>query len=63
MSKKHFQALALALAAIRPNEAWLNKRQQWEKDVNAVADVCAAHNHAFNRGTFIQWCEEKEECV
>jgi len=50
VSKKHFIALADALRAQRPAYHWdANKRVQWDLDVKAIADVCAASNPAFNR--------------
>jgi hypothetical protein len=57
MSKKHFIALAQALHYRRPEDHWdANKRVQWELDVNAIADVCARFNGAFDRGRFISAC-------
>ena len=50
MTKKHFIALADALRAEKPGTNWdPNKMVQWELDVKAIANVCAAHNPNFNR--------------
>ena len=50
MSKKHFIALADALRAEKPGKIWSpNKHVQWELDVKAIANVCAAYNPRFNR--------------
>ena len=50
MTKKHFIALADALRAEKPGTNWdPNKLVQWELDVKAIANVCAASNPNFNR--------------
>lgn len=50
MTKKHFIALADALRAEKPGDNWdPNKRVQWDLDVKAIANVCAAQNPNFNR--------------
>ena len=50
MTKKHFIALADALRAEKPGTNWdPNKMVQWELDVKAIANVCAAQNSNFNR--------------
>ena len=49
MTKKTFIALADALRAEKPGTNWdPNKTVQWELDVKAIANVCAAHNPKFN---------------
>lgn len=56
MSKKDFIALANALRAQKPAEHWdPNKRVQWELDVKAIADVCAASNRAFMRDRWMDY--------
>ena len=50
MSKKHFIALANALRREKPQAGWdPNKMVQWELDVKAIADTCAASNPRFDR--------------
>jgi hypothetical protein len=55
MSKKHFMALAKALKREMPNEDGKEKNQ-WRRDVEAVADVCSAMNSAFDYNTFRLAC-------
>lgn len=61
MQKRHFEALAAALRAVKPgnNEAarltpvaYL----QWSRDVNAAANVLASFNPRFDRARFLQAC-------
>lgn len=52
MSRKHFEALATALAAIRPNTGAGERREQWEADVEQVARVCRTMNPRFNAEWF-----------
>ena len=50
MSKQDFIKLADALRAEKPGDNWNpNKRVQWELDVKAIAEVCAASNPRFKR--------------
>ena len=49
MSKKHFIALAAALACIENDE-------ERARAANAVADVCAGCNGLFDRGRFLRAC-------
>ena len=54
MTKKNFIALADALKAEKPGTNWNpNKMVQWELDVKAIADVCAASNPAFKRDRWL----------
>jgi hypothetical protein len=56
MSKKHFEQLARALARNKPDSdspAYL----QWQRDVEAVADVCQQNNGLFNRSRFLTACK------
>ena len=71
MSKKHFEAIAAALANAKPhiessnsadlefeyNNAWLH---QWQRDVLAIADVCCSFNNNFNRSRFLSACGYEE---
>jgi hypothetical protein len=66
LTSKTFKTLAKALQTSRPDPAatllgsldpdaeWM--LVQWELDVKAVADVCAASNPRFDRERFIQAC-------
>lgn len=71
MSKKHFIALADMLRALKPNRregvvigmiednfhrGCLN---QWEYDMRALADFCAAQNSNFNRERWMDYIAGK----
>jgi len=56
VTRKHFNALAIALHTNKPIDFSLDTDTQWIGDVNAVADVCAASNTGFNRARFIDAC-------
>ena len=63
MTRQHFNAIAETMRENMPNENWLNKRQQWETDVRALADMChdASNftpngNRAFDRDRFLKAC-------
>jgi hypothetical protein len=49
MSKKHFRALADAIASIA------DKRER-ERAARLVADVCIGFNGRFDRGRFLRAC-------
>lgn len=62
MSRKDYEAFAVALASVRPEytdhadkESWAQERQ-WESCVRAVGDVLAADNSRFDRVRFVQAC-------
>jgi len=68
MTRKDFEALAAALAKVRPLEAndthepevitatfW--RIHQWGECTLAVADVCESANPLFDRARFIKACE------
>ena len=54
MTKKDFIALADALRAEKPGEN-PNKIQQWELDVRAIADLCAATYPRFKRERWLRY--------
>jgi len=59
MSKKHFNALALALASRRPevgDDHYAARFTQWALDVREVACVCQAQNPLFDYARFIEAC-------
>ena len=69
MSKKHFIALAQALANSRPyrvlNTVLATDGQvahfcQWQRDVQAIAEVCESSNPHFDWHRFIDACEQWE---
>ena len=55
MTKKHFEALANALAKARPEI----QTYDWLDCVSAIADVCKATNPRFDRQQFIEACETR----
>lgn len=56
MTKKDFIGLADALRAEKPGENWdPNKIVQWELDVRAIADLCAASNPRFKRERWLRY--------
>lgn len=63
MSKKHFEALAAALAVAAPHKVGpfddhvdRAYRGQWCEDVSAVADVCEKFSPRFDRARFLAAC-------
>lgn len=63
MTAKHFRAIAWHLFAAHPDRSStltgddrLTALLQWERDVRALADVCAASNDRFDRGRFERAC-------
>jgi hypothetical protein len=57
MTKKPFEAIAEAMARQKPADHWdANKHTQWNLDVNALADMCAAENPNFDRARFLRAC-------
>ena len=57
MTRKHFKAIAAALAESQPT--WVRNAQsriQWEKDCAAMADVCQKFNASFDRPRFMEAC-------
>lgn len=60
MTKRDFEALADALANVRPSHSALDTVYRgWKDSVFAVADVCAASNPRFDRERFIAACESR----
>ena len=59
MTRKHFVALAAALAASRPHRLNYATFEQWVADREAVASVCAASNPFFDRGRFLVATEKE----
>ena len=56
MSKRDFIALADALRAEKPGDNWNpNKKTQWELDVKAIANVCAASNPRFKQERWMSY--------
>ena len=56
MSKKHFIALASALAAAGPHMQARDCHHEFMDLVQAIADACAAQSTTFNRQRFIDAC-------
>lgn len=66
MTRKHFEALADALATSRPetpsrtnDTRGIGAYWQWINDVYAVANACARFNDAFDKERFVQACIER----
>lgn len=57
MSKKHFRELARRFWQLKPAEMGTKERGVWWGMVQAVADVCQSANERFDRGRFIEACE------
>ena len=55
MSKKHFQALAEALAKTRPLKEAASGHLQWQLDCRAVAKACRTFAN-FAEMTFLEAC-------
>lgn len=56
-SKRHYEAIASALAGTRPGENWdANKHVQWNGDVAALAAAFRRDNPAFKPSKFIAAC-------
>lgn len=56
MTRKHFEAIAAAMRHNAPNKAWLNKRQQWVKDCEALANEFFDFNAGFDASRFLTAC-------
>lgn len=56
MSKKHFNRIAAALLASRPDDKTGVAYQQWRFDVKQMADVCGEFNSLFDYPYFIAAC-------
>ena len=63
MSRRHFEALADALASVRPSDTHSEAFAQWNHDVTKVANVCAESNGAFKRDKFYSACQERRSYV
>ena len=59
MTKKHFEALADALANCRPLPTDHEGMSYWDDSVSAVADVCESTNERFDRTKFVRACNER----
>lgn len=58
MTRKHFNALAAALAASRPDGAGY-EWAQWRADVSAISRVCSQFNDSFDAARFLDACNQE----
>lgn len=65
MTRKHFERLASALHDVRPRVIQTgptthvgSEGLQWNKDVEAVCEVCKGFNPLFDADRFKQWAKE-----
>jgi len=62
MTKKHFEALAQALANSRPGTDYEpdtgSRLRQWLDDVDEIVEVLAGFNPLFDRARFVEACNE-----
>ncbi len=66
MTKKHFQALAMALKFTRPidlgiTETMAARLRQWQYDVRNMANVCKMFNSKFSYERFLRACDYYDE--
>lgn len=54
MTKQHFEALATALASVRPSNGLDKSRRGWAEATEAIADMCEKSNELFDRMRFIE---------
>jgi hypothetical protein len=60
MTRKDFELIARAMAETRPpagSPFTAELREQWEKDILALARMCEAQNPRFNRQKFREACD------
>ena len=57
MTRKHFEAIAAAMAKQRPIGR-LAQEMQWERDCAALSEVLSSINPRFNEETFIKACTQ-----
>jgi hypothetical protein len=62
MTRKHFEVVALAMQANKPQTNWLNKYQQWVKDVNALIVAFTEINPRFDAKRFRKACGYEWKC-
>lgn len=65
MSRKHFEAIAAALRASKPNadlypNDYPSMNAQWIETVYQIADALATLNEQFNRERFLAACSMPE---
>jgi hypothetical protein len=56
MTRRHFKALAEALASSRPRSTEPELLSQWKRDVRAITEVCFDSNNAFDGDKFRMAC-------
>ena len=64
MSRKHFVALASALAGSKPIGVGVpvpKLLKQWKRDVEAIASTVSQFNDNFNRSRFLSACNYEDD--
>jgi len=61
MTRKHFNAIAQAMANGRPKGQGSDVYDQWERTCWEVMTVCAGTNSNFDKATFMNACIEWEK--
>jgi hypothetical protein len=56
MTKKDYELIARALLSAQPNEAWLNKHQQWLRDCMVMGNALMETNPLFDYNRFLAAC-------
>lgn len=56
MTKKHFILLAAALKSAKPDPTWRGHYDQWQKDVETIAEALKSTNSLFNEIRFLEAC-------
>jgi hypothetical protein len=56
MTRKDYEALALAMVKVRPPVEWEESRNQWERGVVTLAEALKKDNARFDSARFFDVC-------